>query len=145
MLTGWLLADELTSRALAARGLDRRARRALISANRARALGFGVATQLCFLVPLGAVAVMPAAVAGSTLWAHAALGPAPRAGGAAPSAPVETPHLAPGDGLGPSSRHPADPRADPGPARPAAAADRPTASAPARPAPAEDRPADPAR
>ena len=84
-LTGWLLADELTSRALSARGLDRRARRAIISANRARALGFGVATQLCFLVPLGAVAVMPAAVAGSTLWAHAALRRAP-AGTTAPGA-----------------------------------------------------------
>jgi CysZ protein len=85
LLTGWLLADELTSRAFSARGLDRRARRTVIAANRARALGFGVATQLCFLVPLGAVAVMPAAVAGSTLWVHAALGesaaartPAPR-------------------------------------------------------------------
>ncbi|MEV7874644.1 EI24 domain-containing protein [Microbacterium sp. NPDC089188] len=76
LLTGWLLADELTSRALSARGLDRRARRAIIRAHRARALGFGVATQLCFLVPFGAVAVMPAAVAGSTLWAHAALGSA---------------------------------------------------------------------
>lgn len=74
LLTGWLLADELTSRALSARGLDRRARRALLRENRARALGFGVATQVCFLVPLGAVAIMPAAVAGSTLWAHAALG-----------------------------------------------------------------------
>lgn len=74
LLTGWLLADELTSRALSARGLDRRQRRQILRANRARALGFGVATQACFLVPLGAVAVMPAAVAGSTHWAHAALG-----------------------------------------------------------------------
>lgn len=92
-LTGWLLADELTSRALSARGLDRRDRRAIISANRARALGFGVATQLCFLVPLGAVAVMPAAVAGSTLWAHAALRLAPRAGHDSPAAqPVPPAH-----------------------------------------------------
>lgn len=72
-LTGWLLADELTSRSLSARGFDRRARRAIIREHRARALGFGVATQLCFLVPLGAVAVMPAAVAGSTLWTLSAL------------------------------------------------------------------------
>lgn len=77
LLTGWLLADELTSRALSARGLDRRARRTLLRAHRAKALGFGVATQICFLVPLGAVAIMPAAVAGSTLWAHAALGEKP--------------------------------------------------------------------
>ncbi|MFJ6677929.1 EI24 domain-containing protein [Microbacterium sp. NPDC091382] len=66
-LTGWLLADELTSRALVARGLDAAARRALRKGNRARVLGFGVATQLCFLVPLGAVIAMPAAVAGSTI------------------------------------------------------------------------------
>lgn len=72
-LTGWVIADELSSRALTARGLDARARRALLRGRRARALGFGVATQLCFLVPLGAVAVMPAAVAGSTLLARSLL------------------------------------------------------------------------
>ncbi|WP_144785604.1 EI24 domain-containing protein [Microbacterium sp. BH-3-3-3] len=95
VLTGWLLADELTSRALSARGLDRRARRRLLRTHRARALGFGVATQLCFLVPLGAVAVMPAAVAGSTLWAHAALGvtprPHPAVGDAVPATAQPTP------------------------------------------------------
>jgi len=80
LLTGWLLADELTSRALSARGLDRRARRAILRAHRGRALGLGVATQACFLIPLGAVAIMPAAVAGSTLWVHAALGEAGPAG-----------------------------------------------------------------
>ncbi len=74
LLTGWLLADELCSRALTARGLDRAARRTLLRAHRGRALGFGVATQLCFLVPLGAVAVMPAAVAGSTMLARALVG-----------------------------------------------------------------------
>ena len=36
------------------------------------ALGFGVATFVCFLIPLGAILVMPAAVAGATL-----LSPAP--------------------------------------------------------------------
>ncbi|WP_082569143.1 EI24 domain-containing protein [Microbacterium sp. Root180] len=65
--TGWLLADELTSRALIARGLSPRDRRALMRRHRGRMLGFGVATQLCFLVPLGAVVTMPAAVAGATL------------------------------------------------------------------------------
>lgn len=69
VLTGRLLADELSSRALAARGYDRRARRALLRTRRARALGFGVATQVCFLVPLGAVITMPAAVVGATLLA----------------------------------------------------------------------------
>lgn len=70
LLAGWLLADELSSRALTARGIVRRERRRMLRARRARTLGFGVATQLCFLLPLGAVVVMPAAVAGSTLLAH---------------------------------------------------------------------------
>jgi CysZ protein len=78
LLTGWLLADELSSRALTARGLERAARRRLMRAHRARVLGFGVATQLCFMVPLGAVATMPAAVAGSTALARSILDP-PRA------------------------------------------------------------------
>lgn len=69
-LTGWLLADELTVRALAARGLRSPERHALRRTHRARVLGFGVATQLCFLVPLGAVFTMPAAVAGATLLAR---------------------------------------------------------------------------
>lgn len=71
--TGWLLADELASRALTGRGWDAAARRSVLKRHRARALGFGVATQLCFLIPLGAVATMPAAVAGSTLLAHSLL------------------------------------------------------------------------
>lgn len=69
--TGWLLADELTSRALVARGLTSRDRRAIMRSHRGRMLGFGVATQLCFLVPLGAVVAMPAAVAGATLLGRA--------------------------------------------------------------------------
>jgi CysZ protein len=77
LCTGWLIADELSSRALTARGLTRDARRQLMRAHRARVLGFGVATQLCFLVPLGAVATMPAAVAGSTLLAHSLFGREP--------------------------------------------------------------------
>lgn len=67
VFTGWLIADELTSRALIARGLSPRERRELMRRTRGRMLGFGVATQLCFLLPLGAVATMPAAVAGATL------------------------------------------------------------------------------
>lgn len=69
-LTGMLLADELGSRALTARGLVASQRRALMRRHRALTLGFGVATQLCFLVPGGAVATMPAAVAGSALLAR---------------------------------------------------------------------------
>jgi CysZ protein len=73
LLSGWILADELSARALTARGVDRRTRRRLLKGNRARTLGFGVATQLCFLVPLGAVLVMPVAVVGATRLAHRAL------------------------------------------------------------------------
>jgi CysZ protein len=87
ILTGRLLADELSSRALSARGYDRAARRRLLRANRSRVLGFGVATQLCFLIPLGAVAVMPAAVAGSTLLARRLLELSPASSPAAAPAP----------------------------------------------------------
>lgn len=69
-LSGRLLARELTGRAFDARELTQLERAALFSGSRARVLGFGVATQLCFLVPGGAVAVMPAAVAGSTILAR---------------------------------------------------------------------------
>ncbi|WP_091226950.1 EI24 domain-containing protein [Microbacterium sp. 3J1] len=69
-LSGRLLARELTGRAFDARDLTPLDRAALFSGSRARVLGFGVATQLCFLVPGGAVAVMPAAVAGSTMLAR---------------------------------------------------------------------------
>jgi len=70
VLTGWTLADELTQRGLTARGIPASQRRRLLRGSRARVLGFGVATHLCFLVPGGAIAVMPAAVAGSTLLAQ---------------------------------------------------------------------------
>jgi len=76
VLTGWLLADELASRALTARGMIPAERRRLMRRHRARVVGFGVATQLCFIVPLGAVATMPAAVAGATLLAQSLLEPA---------------------------------------------------------------------
>lgn len=85
VLTGWTLADELTQRGLTARGLAARDRRRLLRGSRLRVLGFGVATHLCFLVPGGAIAVMPAAVAGATLLAQdlaAATTPTP---GATPS------------------------------------------------------------
>ncbi|GAB6856641.1 hypothetical protein JCM13591A_07460 [Microbacterium xylanilyticum] len=71
LLSGRLLARELTGRAFDARGLSRHDRARLLASGRARVLGFGVATQLCFMVPLGAVITMPAAVAGSTVLARA--------------------------------------------------------------------------
>ncbi|MGM7698696.1 EI24 domain-containing protein [Microbacterium sp. A84] len=71
VLSGRLLARELTSRAFDARGITTYTRSELLGAGRARVIGFGVATQLCFLVPLGAIVAMPAAVAGSTILARA--------------------------------------------------------------------------
>jgi CysZ protein len=67
---GWFLAVELTGFALDARGRSLRERRRALAANRARTLGFGTAVWLSFFVPLGAVVVMPAAVAGATLLAR---------------------------------------------------------------------------
>ena len=82
-LSGWLVARELTARAFEARGMTPEERRAVLRGRRAQLLGFGVATQLCFLVPLGAVLTMPAAVAGSTMLARAALDAAAAAAEAA--------------------------------------------------------------
>jgi CysZ protein len=70
LLNGRVLARELTGRAFDARGLVGHSRSGMLRAGRARVIGFGVATQLCFLVPFGAIVAMPAAVAGSTLLAH---------------------------------------------------------------------------
>lgn len=66
VVSGRILASELTTRPFEARGLDRDRRRELLRSRRARATGFGIAVQLCFLVPGGAILVMPAAVAGAT-------------------------------------------------------------------------------
>ncbi|WP_448712391.1 EI24 domain-containing protein [Microbacterium profundi] len=70
VLSGRLVARELTGRAFDARGLTAYSRSALLRSGRARVIGFGVATQLCFLIPLGAIITMPAAVAGSTILAR---------------------------------------------------------------------------
>lgn len=71
---GWFLTLELTGRAFDSRGRTLRERRRALGASRAATVGFGAATYLSFLVPLGAVIMMPAAVAGSTLLARRALG-----------------------------------------------------------------------
>ena len=64
---GWFLVLELTGLPFDARGLSFRQRRAALRSRRALATGFGAAAYLLVLVPLGAVFVMPAAVAGSVL------------------------------------------------------------------------------
>ena len=74
---GWLLTFELTGLAFDARGLSFRERRLALRGRRPLVLGFGAATYLLFLVPLGAVMVMPAAVAGSVLLTRRVLGEEP--------------------------------------------------------------------
>lgn len=71
---GWILALELVNAAFSRRGLRLPDRRRALRADRPTALGFGVAVFCCFLIPFGAVLVMPAAVAGGTLLARRSLG-----------------------------------------------------------------------
>lgn len=66
-LGGWLLALELTAYPLSRRGIVTLAqRRAALRGHRARAIGFGAAVFVTFLVPGAVVAMMPAAAAGGT-------------------------------------------------------------------------------
>ncbi|RAY12309.1 hypothetical protein DPM19_26145 [Actinomadura craniellae] len=76
-VAGYFLAGELTSVALERRGLRRRDRFALLKQNRLLVVGFGAMTFVLFLVPLGAVLVMPGAVAGATLLARERLAGVP--------------------------------------------------------------------
>jgi CysZ protein len=71
---GWLLAVELTGVPFQRRGKRLHDRRAALRTRRPMALGFGVAVFVTFLIPLGAVLLMPAAVAGGTLLARRVLG-----------------------------------------------------------------------
>lgn len=74
LVGGWFLAVELVGVPFTRRGLRLPDRRRALRAHRPAALGFGTAVFCCFLVPGGAVLVMPAAVAGGTLLARRALG-----------------------------------------------------------------------
>lgn len=71
---GWFLALELSTVAFERRGLALKQRRTALGAQRSTTLGFGVATFVLFLVPLGALVTMPAAAAGATLLARRSLG-----------------------------------------------------------------------
>lgn len=73
VLAGHLVSRELTTRPFEARGITAVERSRLLRGSRARALGFGVATQLFFLIPGGAIAVMPSAVVGATRLARSVL------------------------------------------------------------------------
>ncbi|MCX5198067.1 EI24 domain-containing protein [Streptomyces sp. NBC_00249] len=69
-VSGFFLAQELTSVALQRRRVDLDEQLRLLRGRRALALGFGVPLVLVFLVPLVAVFLMPGAVAGATLMAR---------------------------------------------------------------------------
>lgn len=73
VLAGHLIARELTTRPFEARGITASERARLLRGSRARELGFGIATQLFFLIPGGAIAVMPAAVVGAAHLARSVL------------------------------------------------------------------------
>ncbi|MBX9717388.1 MAG: EI24 domain-containing protein [Microbacteriaceae bacterium] len=91
VLAGHLIARELTTRPFEARGITASERARLLRGSRARELGFGIATQLCFFIPGGAIAVMPAAVVGA---AHLARSVLERAG--LERAAAEQPAVPPG-------------------------------------------------
>ncbi|GAA4915598.1 CysZ protein [Stackebrandtia albiflava] len=74
LVGGWFLAVEVTSYPFNRRGIRYRQYRAMLAKRRPMAVGFGVGIFLLFLIPLGAVLVMPAAVAGGTLLARDVLG-----------------------------------------------------------------------
>lgn len=71
---GWFLAVEVMSYPFNRRAVRYREYRKLLKKRRSTTYGFGVAIFLLFLIPLGAVLVMPAAVAGGTLLAREVLG-----------------------------------------------------------------------
>ena len=69
-ITAFLLAVELSAIALERRGVRLRERVRLLWRRRFMAIGFGLAVLLLFLVPLGVVLVMPAAVVGGSYLAR---------------------------------------------------------------------------
>ncbi|MFC4531959.1 EI24 domain-containing protein [Sphaerisporangium dianthi] len=75
-VSGFFLTVELTALAMERRGLARKQRFAVLRGDRAPTLGFGVLVFLIFLIPLGAVVAMPAAVAGATIMVRTRLAPA---------------------------------------------------------------------
>jgi CysZ protein len=77
VLGGWILTLELTGYAFDARRLSLRQRRRMLGTRRASTLGFGMLSYLLFLVPFGAVLIMPAAVAGATMLSREALAASP--------------------------------------------------------------------
>ncbi|GAB3797312.1 EI24 domain-containing protein [Micromonospora zhanjiangensis] len=74
LVGGWFLALELVGAPFYRRGLRLPDRRRALRAVRPTAVGFGAAVFVVFLIPLGAVLFMPAAVSGAALLARRSLG-----------------------------------------------------------------------
>ncbi|MCH5677110.1 EI24 domain-containing protein [Streptomyces gilvus] len=74
LVTGFFLTEELTAVALQRRGVELRARLALLRSRRTLVWGFGTPLAVAFVVPFVAVFLMPGAVAGATLMARELLG-----------------------------------------------------------------------
>ncbi|WP_214107691.1 EI24 domain-containing protein [Acrocarpospora catenulata] len=74
-VSGFFLTVELTALAMERRRIQRKARFAILRANKGLALGFGVAVFLTFLIPFAAVLTMPGAVAGAALLVRVRLTP----------------------------------------------------------------------
>ncbi|MFJ9906259.1 EI24 domain-containing protein [Streptomyces sp. NPDC101152] len=70
LVTGFFLTEELTSVALQRRGVELRARLALLRSRKTLVWGFGAPLAVAFVVPFVAVFLMPGAVAGATLMAR---------------------------------------------------------------------------
>lgn len=70
---GWLLSLELTGVPFQRRGQRLAHRRVVLAKRKPLTLGFGTAVFLTFLIPLGAIFMMPAAIAGATLLARKSL------------------------------------------------------------------------
>lgn len=73
LVGGWFLAIELVGVPFARRGLGMRDRVRVLGGQRWTAVAFGACVFVAFLIPFGAVLVMPAAVAGGTLLARMSL------------------------------------------------------------------------
>lgn len=74
LVGGWFLAVELTGPAFESRGKSLSQRRTALRARRPQTVGFGLASYLVFLIPLGAVVMMPVAVAGAAILSGHILG-----------------------------------------------------------------------
>lgn len=74
-INAYLLSIELTGVPFTRRGRSLKDRRRALASRRAVVLGFAVPTYLLCLVPLAALVVIPAAMAGGTVLAHRLLSP----------------------------------------------------------------------